>query len=67
MLKNKIRPPIINELMAAVNRVNYGQNCTLSALAGFVGLMGAGSDIRVFQGGFQQVFINLSSPSIVSR
>lgn len=50
-----IKPKLINELMTAVNRVNYGQNCSLNALAGIVGLLGAGDDLRMVSNGFQQV------------
>eukprot|EP00210_Caulerpa_lentillifera_P009401 g8962.t1 len=50
-----IKRKLINELMAAVSRVNYGQNCTLNGLAGVVSLLGAGDDLRVIHNGFQQI------------
>ena len=55
MMGKEVGPKLINELMAAVNRVNYGQNCTLNAFAGMVGLVGSGADLRTAKEGFQQV------------
>ena len=55
MTKQGVSKKLIDELMTSVNRVNYGQDCQLNALAGMVGLSGAGSDLRIVQGGFQQV------------
>ncbi|RHY04833.1 hypothetical protein DYB25_001565 [Aphanomyces astaci] len=42
---------LINELLAGITRVNYGQNTTMTALAGAVGLAGSGDDLRAVQGG----------------
>lgn len=55
MVERGIAPKMINELLAAVNRVNYGQNCTLNAFAGLVGMGGTGGDLRVITEGFDQV------------
>ena len=55
MSNQSIEPKLINELAAAINRVNYGQNCTLNALAGAVGLAGSGDDLRAIKNGNRQV------------
>ena len=57
---------LIDELMTAVNRVNYGQDCSVNALAGMVGLAGAGSDLRIVKNGFQQVQLSLLKLAVVS-
>ncbi|ETV95728.1 hypothetical protein H310_10802 [Aphanomyces invadans] len=46
-----VSPQLINELLAGITRVNYGQNTTMTALAGAVGLAGSGDDLRSVRGG----------------
>ncbi|KAJ7533419.1 hypothetical protein O6H91_13G048000 [Diphasiastrum complanatum] len=42
---------IINELVTVITRINYGQNATLSGLAGSVALCGSGADLWAVAGG----------------
>ncbi|KAF0718633.1 Aste57867_1568 [Aphanomyces stellatus] len=55
LLQEGIGPRLINELLAGITRVNYGQNTTMTALAGAVGLAGSGKDLRAVVGGNPQV------------
>ena len=55
MTKQSMSKKLMDEIMTSVNRVNYGQDCQLNALAGMIGLAGAGSDLRIVRGGFQRV------------
>ncbi|OQS06922.1 prenylcysteine oxidase-like [Thraustotheca clavata] len=55
MTELEIDPRLINELMAAITRVNYGQNTTMSGFGGLVGLAGSGSDLRAVVGGDAQI------------
>ncbi|CAK4077503.1 unnamed protein product [Aphanomyces euteiches] len=55
LLKGGVSPKLINELLAGITRVNYGQNTTMTALAGAVGLAGSGDDLRTVVGGNFQV------------
>jgi prenylcysteine oxidase/farnesylcysteine lyase len=56
MLDAKIDPRLINEFMAAITRVNYGQNTSsINGLAGLIGLAGSGDDLRRIKGGNHQV------------
>ena len=55
MVNEGVDPKLINEFMAAITRVNYGQNTTLNGLAGVVGLAGNGDDLRAIKDGNFQV------------
>ncbi|GAB0490945.1 hypothetical protein MMPV_002186 [Pyropia vietnamensis] len=51
-----LRPPLTAELVAAITRVNYGQEATgMAALAGAVGLAGSGGGLWAVAGGNAQV------------
>ncbi|OQR90998.1 prenylcysteine oxidase-like [Achlya hypogyna] len=55
MLAEGVSPRLINELMAGITRVNYGQNTTMSGFGGLVGLAGSGDDLRAIAGGSFQI------------
>ncbi|EQC35229.1 hypothetical protein SDRG_07458 [Saprolegnia diclina VS20] len=55
MVANGVSPRLINELMASITRVNYGQNTTMSGFGGLVGLAGSGDDLRAIVGGDYQI------------
>ncbi|KDO19877.1 hypothetical protein SPRG_14908 [Saprolegnia parasitica CBS 223.65] len=55
MVANGVSPRLINELMAGITRVNYGQNTTMSGFGGLVGLAGSGDDLRAIAGGDYQI------------
>lgn len=57
-----LRPPLTAELVAAITRVNYGQEATgMAALAGAVGLAGSGGGLWAVAGGNAQVPMGLIS------
>ncbi|GBG71243.1 hypothetical protein CBR_g8546 [Chara braunii] len=50
-----ISPLLMDELLTAIVRINYGQSLTISGLAGAIGLCGSGADLWAVDGGNRQV------------
>ncbi|KAK4786139.1 hypothetical protein SAY86_002828 [Trapa natans] len=61
-----LSPVLVKELITVITRINYGQSCRISGLAGAVSLAGAGGNLWQVEGGNWQMASGLLNISDVS-
>ncbi|KAL4561299.1 hypothetical protein LXL04_033463 [Taraxacum kok-saghyz] len=59
-------PLLIQELITVITRINYGQSCKISGLAGAVSLAGSGGNLWAVEGGNWQMAAGLVNRSDVT-
>ncbi|EFJ30564.1 hypothetical protein SELMODRAFT_170018 [Selaginella moellendorffii] len=67
LLREGLSVQIITEIVTMITRINYGQNVSISGLAGAVSLCGSGDDLWAVEGGNWQMadgLIKLSNASL---